>query len=83
MCLDIQNQRPLQLMLPRLLEIAIFLYIPTFYSCKSSTSKREQRQDQSSYSGTGLVNLILVPSANADDHPRATIFSTINKKPDS
>ena len=30
-----------------------------------------------------MVNSILVPSANADDQPRATIFSTISKKSDS
>ena len=48
-----------------------------------STSKGEQGQDQCSYNGTRLVSSILVPSTNADDHPRATIFSTITKKPDS
>ena len=52
-------------------------------SCRSSTSKGEQGQDRCSYSGTRLVNSILVPSINADDHPRATIFSTITKKSDS
>ena len=30
-----------------------------------------------------MVNPILVPSANADDQPRATIFSIISRKPDS
>ena len=30
-----------------------------------------------------MVNSILVPAANADDHPRATIFSTITRKSDS
>ena len=49
----------------------------------SSISKGEQGQDRSSYSGTRLVNSILVPSANADDQPRAAIFLTISKKSDS
>ena len=35
------------------------------------------------YSGARLVNSILVPSTNADDHPRATVFSTITKKSDA
>ena len=35
------------------------------------------------YSGARLVNSILVPSTNADDHPRATMFSTITKKSDA
>ena len=48
-----------------------------------STSKGDQGQDRCSYSGARLVNSILVPSTNADDHPRATIFSTITKKSDS
>ena len=30
-----------------------------------------------------LIDSILVPSANADDQPRANIFSTISKKSDS
>ena len=30
-----------------------------------------------------MINSILISSANADDQPRATIFSTISKKPDS
>ena len=47
-----------------------------------SISKGEQGQNRSSYSGTRLVNSILVPSINADDQPRATIFSTITKKSD-
>ena len=43
----------------------------------------EQGQDRSNYSGTRLVNSILVPSANADDQPWATLFSIIGKKSDS
>ena len=30
-----------------------------------------------------MVNSILVPSANADDQPRTTVFPTISKKSDS
>ena len=52
-------------------------------SCRSSTSKGEQGQDRCSYSGTRLVNSILVPSTSTDDHHWATIFSTITKKSDS
>ena len=48
-----------------------------------STSKGDQGQDRCSYSGARLVNSILAPSTNADDHPRATMFSTITKKSDA
>ena len=60
-----------------------YMFPPTLQSCRSSTSKGDQGQDQCSYSGARVVNSILVPSANADDHPRATMFSTITKKSDA
>ena len=83
MCLGIQNQRPWQLMPSLLIGVITILYVPTFYSYRSSISKGEQGEDRNSYSDTRLVNSILVPSANADDQPRATIFSIISKKSDS
>ena len=48
-----------------------------------SSSNGEQGQDRRSYSGTRLVNSILLPSANADDQSQATIFTIISRKSDS
>ena len=56
---------------------------PPFNLVGLNINKGEQGRGRSSYSGTRLVNSILVPSANADDQPRATILSTITKKSDS
>ena len=80
MCLGIQNQRQWQLMPSLLLGITIFLYITTFQSSRSSISNYIVLILRSC---TRLVNSILVPSANAGDQLRTTIFSTITKKSDS
>ena len=76
MCLGIQNQRPWQLM------PSLVLGIRTIFT-SSSISKGEQGEHRSNYTGTSMINSILVPSANGDEQPRATIFSAISKKSDS
>ena len=76
MCLGIQNQKPWQLM------PSLVLVLRTIFTWLS-ISKGKQGEHRSNYTGTRLVNSILVPSANGDDQPRATIFSAISKKSDS